>query len=79
MKQMEIQSQEQWVLYRLEHFYNNQQNVSEKYIRRQIKSLTETDRLVCNELRKEVQYIFSYQNRKTCDSVSIIQISSKSL
>lgn len=27
MKQMEIQSQEQWVLFRLERFYNNQQNV----------------------------------------------------
>lgn len=27
MKQMEIQSQEQWVLFRLERFYNNQTNI----------------------------------------------------
>jgi hypothetical protein len=27
MKQMEIQSQEQWVLFRLERFYNNQKNI----------------------------------------------------
>ncbi len=27
MKQMEIQSQEQWVLFRLERFYNNQENI----------------------------------------------------
>ena len=49
------------------------------YSRGKVKPITETDRLVCHELCKEVQYNFFDKGRKPRDSLSLIQVPLKSV
>ena len=52
---------------------------SEVYPRANINPLTAPDRLVCDELRKEIQRSLSYQKPETCDRVSLLQVTSKGI
>jgi hypothetical protein len=51
----------------------------QRYSRGKVKPITETNRLVRNELREEVQHVFYDKKSKARDSLSLIQIPSKSV
>jgi hypothetical protein len=51
----------------------------QRYSRGKVKPISETDRLVCDELCKEIQYDFSDKIRKSRDSLSLIQVPLKSV
>lgn len=50
---------------------------SEVYPRTNLNPISPLDRLVCDELRKEVQRSLSHQKPETCDRVSLLQVTSK--
>lgn len=52
---------------------------SEIYYRRNISSVAPVDRLVCNELRKEIQRCLSESNAKARYRIPVIQVSPQSL
>ena len=52
---------------------------SQKYFRGKVEPIVETDRLVRDELCKEVQYVFSDKKSKARDSLSLIQVPLKSV
>jgi hypothetical protein len=56
-----------------------QHSESKGYTRGKVKPITETNRLVRNELREEVQHVFYDKKSKARDSLSLIQIPSKSV
>jgi len=49
------------------------------YSRGKVKPISEADRLVCDELCKEIQYNFPDKLGKTRDSLSLIQVAPKGL
>ena len=77
----EIQSQEQWVLHRLEKILSEsrQPTESKEHLIRKNRSFFEIDRLVCDKLCENAQHNICKSTRETCDSIPLIQKSSKSL
>ena len=51
----------------------------EVYYRRNFSSVPQVDRLVCNELRKEIQRCLSESSAKTRYRIPVIQVSPQSL
>ena len=52
---------------------------SEIYYRRNIASVTPIDRLVCNQLCKEVQCGVFEPRSETCDRIPLVQVSPQSV
>lgn len=60
-------------------FESGKHPTSEEYSRGQVKFISAPHRLVRDELRKEVQHNVRYKIREARNSISLIQVSSKSL
>jgi len=51
----------------------------EKYTGGKLQAIVAPDRLVCNELRQEVQHLLRNEKSKTYNRISIVQITPQSL